>query len=379
MKLLFDLSATQPSGTSKFHGGAKYGEIVFGEICKRNHVKLTCLYNSSKYINPVMYNFCVSNNIILIDELKNPLQQILDKGDYDVFYSALGVGYHDVNFHNTTFIVTQHGPRRMEMLADQYEYKYLSSVSGYMKWIIKSIYPSFFFKRSYLHNLRLLTNSNIKVVTVSNHSKYSLMSFFPFLKDADIKVFYSPSTSETNTSKKFSREKYYLLVSGDRWEKNSIRALKAFDELFSERNLSGKVIMTGVTQSKRLYKQIKNKEKFQFLGYVEQDTLDSLYCGAYAFVYPTLNEGFGYPPLEAMKYRIPTIASSFSAITEICQNAVLYFNPYSIPEIKNRILWLENEKEYEKFQVLGKEYYQIILERQHVDLVKLVDYITHKD
>lgn len=74
------------------------------------------------------------------------------------------------------------------------------------------------------------------------------------------------------------------------------------------------------------------------------EKLASLYQNAYLFVYPTLNEGFGYPPIEAMQFATPVICSAITSTTEICGDSVLYFNPYSIDEIKNRILMMENPK-----------------------------------
>lgn len=57
--------------------------------------------------------------------------------------------------------------------------------------------------------------------------------------------------------------------------------------------------------------KIKNKSHFVLLEYVDNNVLESLYKGAYALIYPTLNEGFGYPPLEAMKYGTPVLSSPF--------------------------------------------------------------------
>jgi glycosyltransferase involved in cell wall biosynthesis len=54
--------------------------------------------------------------------------------------------------------------------------------------------------------------------------------------------------------------------------------------------------------------------RVHFLGYVPQPDLPSLYCGASAFVYPSREEGFGLPPLEALACGTPTVASRGSAL-----------------------------------------------------------------
>ena len=56
------------------------------------------------------------------------------------------------------------------------------------------------------------------------------------------------------------------------------------------------------------------------------------------FLFLSLNEGFGYPPLEAMRFGTPVVASPLSAIHEVCQNSVEYIDPRSVHDIKRGIL-----------------------------------------
>ena len=68
--------------------------------------------------------------------------------------------------------------------------------------------------------------------------------------------------------------------------------------------------------------------RMKLLGYVTDAQLRALYEGAAAFVYPSLYEGFGIPPLEAMALGCPVIASNAAAIPEACGDAPLYFAPH---------------------------------------------------
>ena len=81
-----------------------------------------------------------------------------------------------------------------------------------------------------------------------------------------------------------------------------------------------------------------------------------------------MNEGFGYPPLEAMKYGVPVITSSFASIPEVCSDAVLYTNPYSVEEIGIRILQLENQELYVKKHEQSLKRYGFIekIQNEHV-------------
>jgi glycosyltransferase involved in cell wall biosynthesis len=74
-------------------------------------------------------------------------------------------------------------------------------------------------------------------------------------------------------------------------------------------------------------------EGVKFLGYVPQRDIPILYSAAYALLYPSLYEGFGLPPLEAMACGCPVIVSNTSSLPEICEDAAYYVDPYSIESI----------------------------------------------
>jgi glycosyltransferase involved in cell wall biosynthesis len=66
--------------------------------------------------------------------------------------------------------------------------------------------------------------------------------------------------------------------------------------------------------------------------------LKSLYAHATAFVFPSLYEGFGLPPLEAMICGCPVIVSDIPPHREVCGEAALYCNPHDIDDIAQKIL-----------------------------------------
>jgi glycosyltransferase involved in cell wall biosynthesis len=166
------------------------------------------------------------------------------------------------------------------------------------------------------------------------------------------------------------------MVSGARPEKNNLRAIKALDYLFSNGYLDDlNVKITGVKSGDIYRYKIKNIERFDFLGFVSDEELEQLYHDAYCLVYPSLNEGFGYPPVEAMHYGVPVLASPFTSITEVCADAAIYFNPFSIEEIMGRILFIMNENVRKLYSTKALEQYKKIHLKQEEDLNKLVDYI----
>lgn len=74
-----------------------------------------------------------------------------------------------------------------------------------------------------------------------------------------------------------------------------------------------------------------------FTGYVTEAQLAALYAGSLGFIFPSLGEGFGFPPLEAMASGAPVVTSSLTALPEVCSSAALYVNPYDTGDIAQKI------------------------------------------
>jgi glycosyltransferase involved in cell wall biosynthesis len=75
-----------------------------------------------------------------------------------------------------------------------------------------------------------------------------------------------------------------------------------------------------------------------------EDDLARHYAGASLLVFPSLYEGFGFPPLEAMAMGVPVAASNASSIPEVCGSAVEYFDPASVESIAGSIERVLNDE-----------------------------------
>jgi glycosyltransferase involved in cell wall biosynthesis len=78
----------------------------------------------------------------------------------------------------------------------------------------------------------------------------------------------------------------------------------------------------------------------RLLGCVEDEVLPILYSGAAGFVYPSIYEGFGLPPLEAMACGCPVAVSDIPAHREVCGETAMYFDPLSPEDISRKLDWL---------------------------------------
>ena len=377
-RILFDLSVCQPNGSGKYHGGGVYGIIVFKALAELYHSYISVYLDVNKFISEEALNIIKKYNIKKYDSSIFTLKDVVVKEEFSILYSPLFKTEY-LAIKDIPILLTIHGLRALEMNRDKYEYLYSRSIWSFLKSFLKHInFIYYYLHKRYLTQYSFIEkNNNIDIVTVSEHSKYSILSFYANV-GKDIEVYYSPSTCclDISTIQPYANYKYYLLVSANRWLKNSYRAILALDQLFSEGKINASVIVLGLKKNSFIMSKIKNKSHFVLLEYVDNNVLESLYKGAYALIYPTLNEGFGYPPLEAMKYGTPVLSSPFSAITEICGDSLIYFNPYSIHEIKNRLLYLDNKDVMNDYSLRVIEKYEKIAKRQAEDLDKLVNKIV---
>lgn len=378
-RILFNLAATQPIGNSKFHGGGKYGLVVFKRLVDIAQSRISVYYDDRTFLDEEARQIIEDKGIVCHYSKDTNIYDAARK-ESSIIYSPLFAG-NDIP-EDIKMIHTQHGMRILEMPNDKYEFFYGDKFDTYKNYIVQN------FKRRLkaivkgkdqdILKKRLL-QKNLYTVTVSEHSKASIQSFIPEFDSKTLRVFYSPSTiKEDGSHNEYINPygKYYLIISANRWIKNGYRMLKAMDELFCEHpELEGKVVVTGLYSWRQINIKIANPDRFVLVGYVEEKTLVNLYRNAYLLVYGSLNEGFGYPPLEAMHEGCPIIASAIASIPEVCGDAVLYCNPYLISEIKMRIIQMEDYTTRQKYIEKGKIQQQTVERRQKKDLDALCNYI----
>lgn len=378
-KVLFDGTAMQSDDKIKFHGGSEYAKYVFKEALKAGY-EFDIVLDKKKYLDEnimtLIDNYKV--NIIYIQNKKD-LYDLIDKNNYTIFYTALPYDYYDYN-SSATLKGVIHGLREIELPWDDFKHKYyekktkriLGWIVNKSNWIQKKLLKKHIEKFN-----KLIEIPHSRFITVSNHSKYSLLNFFPKVEESKVKVFYSPyEYAEKTEMEPKLNEKYFLLVSGNRFEKNTYRAIKAFDSLFSQKRLQDFTVVITGAKDLPFRDEIKNKDKFHLMSYQSQEDLENLYQNAFCFVYPSLNEGFGYPPLVAMSMGIPVIASSSTSIPEVCGNAALYFSANNVDELKNRILQIINDENL-KNNLIDNGYSQLkkIKEKQLQDMKLYLEYI----
>lgn len=372
-KVLFDGLSTQSGSKALFHGGGEYAKHILKEALTHNY-EFDIVFGNWLYTDDSIMELLKQYPNITVYSVnsKAEIYQLINRNQYKVFYSALPSKYFDYSGNAKLFGVI-HGLRGAELPMDEYKYKYESNFHLRLLWwmISHSKTAQNYIKKKHIEEKRqLLQMKNTQYITVSNHTKNSMLYFYPELEPKDIQVFYSPF-SVRQIKKEEQKDNYYLMVSANRFEKNVYRAVRAFDRLFSMGRLKGKkVIITGCG-NQPFWKEVINKDCFELRPYVSSEELENLYAKAFCFVYPSLNEGFGYPPVKAMSYGTPVIASSATSIPEVCGDGACYFSPTNEDDLAIRILQLENDNEYrDKLVERGLKRVKELQELQQEEMVK---------
>jgi glycosyltransferase involved in cell wall biosynthesis len=181
----------------------------------------------------------------------------------------------------------------------------------------------------------IIARHSLKIITVSEFSKGEIVRLLKV--DADkIEVVYNAVTkSKVLPAKEKDLGLYVLGVSSLDPRKNFKRLIDAF-KLDSLKNV--KLIIVGKSGNHFMQDfSAENTSNVQFEGYIEDEVLDKLYHNASAFVYPSLYEGFGIPPLEAMSHGCPVIVSDIKVLKEVCGDAALYIDPLSSTSIAQEL------------------------------------------
>ena len=201
-------------------------------------------------------------------------------------------------------------------------------------------------------SIALAARRAARVMTVSESSKRDILRFVD-VKPEKIDVIYNAYDERFTIEPREEdvvrvRERYqlhdeFVLYAGNvKPHKNLERLIDAFD-LVRKRGLDHlKLVMIGddiskYTALRRAVHQHQLHKYVRFLGYLPEETLAVMYRLAGVFVFPSLYEGFGLPPLEAMASGTPVVTSNVSSLPEVAGDAAVLVDPYDALSIADGI------------------------------------------
>lgn len=218
--------------------------------------------------------------------------------------------------------------------------------------------PEFFYGRV----SNMIIHSDL-ILSDSEASKRDLLNLFPQYEQYEEKIVttHLPTTFqkqdidsidptlERSVLKRhqLTSQKYLIFVSSLEKRKNVLKLLEAY--LAIQEQIQMPLVLIGAKDSHNLeVVKILNsldKQWVRYLGYVS--TLEKLVLlkNANSFIFPSLYEGFGLPPLEAMQAGCPVLTSNTSSLPEVCGDAALYVDPTSSAAIAKGILEIVTQQE----------------------------------
>lgn len=205
---------------------------------------------------------------------------------------------------------------------------------------------TFYLRRTFLSEMKEVS----KIITVSHNSKKDVIELFNVPEDK-IKTIHSgvESIFEPISNRKLLNEKlqkydlvdkdFILYVGGLIPRKNVVRLIKAYYELRKSKIIKHRLVIVGGERGpylhiEKLVKTLGLENDVILTGYVADEDLPYIYNKADLFVYPSLYEGFGFPPLEAMACGTAVVSSDVSSIPEITEDAAVLVNPNDITAIR---------------------------------------------
>lgn len=236
-------------------------------------------------------------------------------------------------FYRRPFIVTIHDLILLKFPSRQ------ASTLGWFKYLIKNF--------SYRLVLRHAIYGSQKILVPTEFVRQDILKNFS-VSPTKIKITGEGVTSLPAVSsspdllKKLGVSQPYFLYVGVAYpHKNLEKLVLAFVDFQKKYNSKFQLVLVGKKNFfyQRLEKFIKknNFSNIILTDFLPDACLPTLYRQATAYVFPSLYEGFGLPPLEAMSFDVPVVSSNTSCLPEVLGEGAVYFNPQNISELSSAL------------------------------------------
>ncbi|MBC7398475.1 MAG: glycosyltransferase family 4 protein [Mucilaginibacter sp.] len=213
---------------------------------------------------------------------------------------------------------------------------------------------------------------SVFIITPTAWSKKQINHYTHLPNDKLIVIPEGPKTLNTSTDndngqllQSFSlKPGNYILHVGSMFKRKNIPSLiYAFSQIKKNEHPELKLVLAGPTPSTNFesdYNLITNaiaetnlQSEIILTGYLTDAALNQLYKNALIYVFPSINEGFGIPVLEAFSHNLPVLVANNTCLPEIGGDAVLQFDPYDVDDISTKIKMVLNDDELRKDLIIN--------------------------
>ncbi len=311
---------------------------------------------------------------------KNFVENLAPLGKYNIYIFGNKFNKNDFDIKGVNFIEIPIKIRNKFIyvlweifLVNKYIYKYDIELTIYPRGyiplfslsktfnIVHDLIPLYYYENhreqiDYLENFyirnRLLSSikKSDKTITISNYSKKDILKYLELNYD-HISVIYNGYNRLEKASYIESSEKYIVSVSSDRFKhKNLINIIKTYVIYHDKVDNPMKLYLIGVKTLDNLNIRIQNTvlNDIILFDFVSDKKYVEVVQNARIFLFLSLIEGFGFPPLEAMNLGVPVICSNKTSLEEVVSDGGELVDPNDIDYIVDRIINIDRDEQYRK-------------------------------
>jgi glycosyltransferase involved in cell wall biosynthesis len=209
-------------------------------------------------------------------------------------------------------------------------------------------------KRFYAQKMyRALRKRASLIFTVSNFSKSELLRLTTGPRQDNILPIHLGVSEEWYRAAEFPAVRsrpYFICVGNIKPYKNLARLVEAY--LHIQERVPHDLVIVGQSEglitgeSAQFFQRVKQAgQRIHLAGHVPYQELLSLVGHAHALIMPSLYEGFGLPPLEAMAAGVPVAVAQAASLPEVCGDAALYFDPLSVEDMADKLVAIASDSE----------------------------------
>lgn len=225
-------------------------------------------------------------------------------------------------------------------------------------WQMPQSYPKWW-RTYFLRLIKKGLKENTEIITTTEYAKASLKEYLGRALPISV-VYQTPkllnglSPSSFLAQQKLEKGRYFLHIGTFEKRKNLPLLVRAYSDLLAKSGSDKKLVLAGgpgqskVMNDKPVVEELVQNlglgEKVVLPGYLEDGEVRALYEGAFSYVFPSENEGFGIPILEAMGFGLPVIHSDQAALMEVAGGAGLSFVAGVQADLTEKMILLEREK-----------------------------------
>ncbi|MFN9369845.1 MAG: glycoside hydrolase family 99-like domain-containing protein [Planctomycetia bacterium] len=363
--VLVDLFFSQPGP----HGGGEYGKAVFKALVAtaagRGDVQLWAAIDPALFIDDWVWQACRDHGVnVVAVKSYDDIVRLVDAGHFTSFFAPAIVvytGYEymkrvggDLRFvpGRTRVIGTLHDLRDLALAEEWDRIARARRTAGCrreMQLIEREWAAEAERQRRHAEALQGMyekicaSRSLDALITVSNYAATSIASRLGDTRQ--VTVLYSPEKDRAVIESfawpgiDLASDPFALVVNAGREEKNAASIVAAFERLFADPQFGAawpglRVVLTGLGDVADLgLGRLRHAERFVCLPHLPAGRLEYLLARAKFLAYASFNEGFGYPPLEAMTHGTPSLIGANTSVPEVCGAAAVTCDPFDLESI----------------------------------------------